>query len=183
MAGITEYTILRSLRKTIAIQIVPPGQVLVRCPLRMSQREIQQFVDSKQKWIHGHLDRIAQNPALPPFSENELKEMVQWAKETLPERVSFWASRVGVDYGRITVRRQHSRWGSCSSKGNLNFNCLLALVPETVLDYIIVHELCHRKHMNHTPAFWAEVARFLPDYETARSWLKNEGGRLIARLP
>ena len=183
MAGITEYTILRSRRKTIAIQITPAGQILVRCPLRMSQREIRQFVNSKQEWIHGHLTRIAQTPVLPPFSEEELKEMVQWAKDMLPERVCFWAAKAGVTYERITIRRQHSRWGSCSSQGNLNFNCLLALVPENVLDYIIVHELCHRRHMNHSPAFWAEVARLLPDYAAARTWLKQEGGKLIARLP
>ena len=88
-----------------------------------------------------------------------------------------------MTYDRITIRRQHSRWGSCSSKGNLNFNCLLALVPEAVLDYIIVHELCHRRHMNHSPVFWAEVARLLPDYPQARTWLRDKGGALIARLP
>lgn len=183
MAGITEYTILRSRRKTIAIQITPAGQVLVRCPLGMSKRQIQQFVDSKREWICTHLTRIAQTPVLPPFSEEEIKEMVQWAKDTLPERVAFWAARAGVTYDRITIRRQHSRWGSCSSKGNLNFNCLLALVPEAVLDYIIVHELCHRRHMNHSPVFWAEVARLLPDYPQARAWLRDKGGALIARLP
>lgn len=183
MAGITEYTILRSRRKTIAIQITPAGQVLVRCPLGMSKRQIQQFVDSKREWICTHLTRIVQTPVLPPFSEEEIKEMVQWAKDTLPERVAFWAARAGVTYDRITIRRQHSRWGSCSSKGNLNFNCLLALVPEAVLDYIIVHELCHRRHMNHSPVFWAEVARLLPDYPQARAWLRDKGGALIARLP
>ena len=178
-----EYTVLRSRRKTIAIEITPAGQVVVRCPQRMSRREIQQFVSSRQHWITTHLNRIAQSPVLPPFSESELQEMVRWAKDTLPERVALWAARAGVTYGRITIRRQHSRWGSCSSKGNLNFNCLLALVPEEVLDYIIVHELCHRKQMNHSPAFWAEVARLLPDYAAAQSWLKDQGRALIARLP
>ena len=178
-----EYTILRSRRKTIAIEITPAGQILVRCPLGMSQRAVQQFVSSKQAWICTHLNRIAQTPVLPTFTESELCEMVQWAKDTLPERVAFWAARACVDYGRITIRRQHSRWGSCTNTGNLNFNCLLAMVPEEVLDYIIVHELCHRKHMNHSSAFWAEVSRLLPDYEAPRTWLKNEGGRLIARLP
>jgi len=181
--GIMEYTVVRSRRKTIAIQITPASQVLVRCPLRMSQRDVQRFVDSKSHWISAHLNRIAQFPPQPVFSDAELLEMVQWAKDTLPERVAFWAAKAGVTYGRITIRRQHTRWGSCSSKGNLNFNCLLALVPEDVLDYIIVHELCHRKHMNHAPAFWTEVARLLPDYARPRAWLKEAGGKLIARLP
>lgn len=178
-----EYTILRSRRKTIAIEITPAGQVLVRCPLRMSNKEIQRFVNSKHHWIQTHLENIRQTPPLPVLTEAELAAMKAWAKELLPERVDFWASRLGVTYGRITVRSQHTRWGSCSSTGNLSFNCLLALVPEAVLDYIIVHELCHRKHMNHSAAFWTEVAGLLPDYDASRAWLKQEGGKLIARLP
>jgi len=178
-----EYTVVRSRRKTIAIQISPAGNITVRCPARMSQREIRQFVESKAGWITAHLNRIAQEPVLPPFSESQLQEMVQWAKDTLPERVDFWAAKAGVTYRRITVRRQHTRWGSCSSKGSLSFNCLLALVPEEVLDYVIVHELCHRKQMNHSPAFWSEVARLLPEYPQAKSWLKEKGVSLISRLP
>ena len=176
-----DYTMIRSRRKTVAIEITPAGHIIVRCPLRMSRKEIDYFVSSKHSWIQKHLARIP--PPQPSFSDAELQEMVLWAKDTLPERVAFWAAKAAVTYGRITIRRQHSRWGSCSCKGNLNFNCLLALVPEDVLDYVIVHELCHRKQMNHSPAFWAEVARLLPEYEASRAWLKNEGGRLIARLP
>lgn len=176
-----DYTLIRSRRKTIAIEITPAGQIIVRCPLRKSRKEIDYFVSSKHSWIQKHLARIP--PPQPSFSDAEVQKMVLWAKDTLPERVAFWAAKAAVTYGRITIRRQHSRWGSCSCKGNLNFNCLLALVPEDVLDYVIVHELCHRKQMNHSPAFWAEVARLLPEYESSRVWLKNEGGRLIARLP
>ena len=178
-----EYTILRSRRKTIAIEVTPAGTVVVRCPQRMSRRDIQHFVDSKHHWISSHLSRIQQTGLQPVFSGEELQEMVQWAKDTLPERVAFWAARAGVTYGRITVRRQRTRWGSCSAGGDLSFNCLLAMMPEAVLDYIIVHELCHRRHMNHSSDFWAEVARLLPDYQSSRIWLKNEGGKLIARLP
>lgn len=176
-----EYTLLRSRRKTIAIEITPAGQILVRCPPGIPVREIDAFVAGKEPWIRKHLARIP--PPLPPFTEEELRNMSRWAKDTLPERVAFWAARAGVTWGRITIRRQHSRWGSCSSKGDLNFNCLLALVPEPVLDYVIVHELCHRKHMDHSPAFWAEVGRLLPEYTAARIWLKEESIRLIARLP
>ena len=89
---------------------------------------------------------------------------------------------MGVSYGRITIRCQKTRWGSCSAKGNLNFNCLLMLAPPEVADYVVVHELCHRKHMNHGAAFWSEVARILPDYARHRAWLKENGSRLLARL-
>ncbi len=90
---------------------------------------------------------------------------------------------MGVSYGRITIRSQRTRWGSCSSKGNLNFNCLLLLCPEAVQDYVVVHELCHRKELNHSPKFWAEVERICPDYKTHRKWLKENGSSLIGRLP
>ena len=89
---------------------------------------------------------------------------------------------MGVTYGGITIRNQRSRWGSCSGQGTLNFNCLLMLAPPEVLDYVVVHELCHRKEMNHSAAFWAEVARVLPDYEARKRWLKENGPALIGRL-
>ena len=88
-----------------------------------------------------------------------------------------------VTFGRITIRSQHSRWGSCSASGNLNFNCLLMLAPEAVRDYVIVHELCHRKVMNHSPGFWKEVGAVLPSFQTHRRWLKENGASLLARLP
>ena len=100
----------------------------------------------------------------------------------IPERVAHFAPLVGVTYGRITIRSQHTLWGSCSSKGNLNFNCLLMLTPPEVLDYVVVHELCHRKEMNHSVRFWAEVEHVLPDYEIRRKWLRENGTALISRL-
>lgn len=99
----------------------------------------------------------------------------------IPKRVKTFAPIVGVDYGRITIRTQKTRWGSCSSKGNLNFNCLLMAMPEEIRDYVVVHELCHRKQMNHSDKFWAEVEKILPDYKERRKWLRDNGEKIMNR--
>ena len=120
---------------------------------------------------------------MPPFTEDELARLALRAKEIIPARVAHFAPLVGVTYARVTIRSQRTKWGSCSSKGNLNFNCLLMLMPPDVLDYVVVHELCHRKELNHSPRFWAEVARVMPSYTECEAWLRTNGSALIARLP
>lgn len=112
----------------------------------------------------------------------ELRNLARDAAVYIPERVSFYASLMDVSYGRITIRNQKSRWGSCSSKGNLNFNCLLMLAPLEIIDYVVVHELCHRREMNHSPLFWHEVESVLPDYKKRRKWLKDNGEKLMRRM-
>lgn len=182
MMDTVQYRVARSSRKTIAIQITPRGEVLVRCPRRMSMEAVDAFVKSKTGWIQGHLAKIRAVPCPANLTEEELEALVRQAKERLPERAARFAPLVGVSYGRITIRAQRTRWGSCSGKGNLNFNCLLMLCPDEVVDYVVVHELCHRRELNHSPRFWAEVERVLPDYKIPRNWLKENGGTLIRRL-
>ena len=176
------YRVIRSARKTIAIQITPEGEVLVRCPNRMKAADIQKFVDSKAGWITTHLEKRNARPAVPSLTKDELLALAKQALQYIPERAAYFAPLVGVTYGNITIRSQRTRWGSCSGKGNLNFNCLLMLAPPEVLDYVVVHELCHRKEMNHSARFWAEVERVMPDYRVRRKWLKDNGGALIGRL-
>ena len=177
------YTLVRSSRKTISIMIKPTGEVEVRCPRRCSKREINTFVASKEAGIRKHLKTIAARPEVSVLSAAERKALAEKAAEVLPEKVSRFAQQLGVSYGRITIRSQRTRWGSCSAKGNLNFNCLLMLCPEEVQDYVVIHELCHRKEMNHSPAFWSELEKHCPDYRIHRKWLKDNGTSLIARLP
>ena len=136
------YRLIRSSRRTIAVQILPDGEVVVRAPRRMTRAAIDHFVDEKRGWIEKHLHALP--PAQQPLSAAELRGLVQQAKEELPKTVAHFAPLVGVDYGTITIRAQHTRWGSCSSRGNLNFNCLLMLAPESVREYVVIHELCHR---------------------------------------
>jgi predicted metal-dependent hydrolase len=167
------YQLIRSDRKTIAIQITHDGTVLVRAPRRASQTQIRTFVESKRDWILSHLSQITVPQPSEHLTSADLQALADRALELIPKRVAHFAPLVGVDYGRITIRNQRSRWGSCSAKGNLNFNCLLMLCPEEVLDYVVVHELCHLHEFNHSPRFWALVAAQLPDYEVWKKWLKT----------
>ena len=175
------YQIIKSNRKTIAIQIKPDGQVVVRCPKRMRVEDARRFAESKADWVEKHLaKRPLQNVA--KYTTKEIEQLREQARKLIAERVKHFAPIVGVTYGQIAIRTQHTRWGSCSSKGNLNFNCLLALVPPEVLDYVVVHELCHRKEMNHSELFWNAVARVIPNFKICKKWLKENGTLLIARL-
>ena len=119
---------------------------------------------------------------IEPLTMDELMELANKLMQIIPERVQYYAAKIGVTYGKITIRNQRSRWGSCSSKGNLNFNCLLALTPPEVIDSVVVHELCHRKEMNHSSRFYAEVLRVYPDYRKWDKWLKENGGKLMRRM-
>lgn len=175
------YRIIRSSRKTIAIQIKPDGQVVVRCPKRMRERDVRAYVDSKSGWIEKHLaNRTTEEIA--PFSAEKIESLRRKARPMIEERAAHYAQIMGVSYHRITIRAQRTRWGSCSSKGNLNFNCLLALVPNEVLDYVVVHELCHLKEMNHSDRFWAQLQSILLDYIERKRWLDEYGRSLIRRL-
>ena len=153
--------IIRSSRKTLAIEIRPDMRVIVRAPYQASGSYIEQFISARADWIAEHLRMQEQknrqcNDALPvkKLSNNDIKKLADKACTYIPERVAHFAPFVGVTYGRITIRNQRTRWGSCSSRGNLNFNCLLMLTPPEVIDYVVVHELCHRKEMNHSGRFW-----------------------------
>ena len=179
-------TILRTKRKTLSIELKDDG-LLVRAPKRMSNREIQAFILSKKDWIEKHQKIMEERRELlkqyPPYTEDELKELAKKAKEIIPAKVKHYADVVGVTYGRITIRCQKTRWGSCSSKGNLNFNCLLMELPDEIIDSVVVHELCHRKHMNHSKTFYAEVESVFPGYKRCRKWLKENGSIYLSRLP
>ena len=177
------YTLIRSARKTLALEIRPDGSVLVRAPRRLSERAIRDFVASRESWLRAKLRKYENRPAEPALTEQELAELKRQAREDLSRRAAHFAPLVGVSFGRISIRAQKTRWGSCSRPGNLNFNCLLMLAPPEVRDYVVIHELCHLKHMDHSPAFWAEVARVCPEYARHRKWLKERGSALIARLP
>ena len=185
MQSVPAYELIRSRRKTVAAEI-RGGRLLVRAPLHMPEAEILRFLQAHRRWIDAHLAaaqaREAERKAVRVLTAEEVRALAERALRVIPGRVAHYAPLVGVTYGRITIRSQRSRWGSCSARGNLNFNCLLMLTPPAVLDSVVVHELCHRKEMNHSPRFYAEVLRVFPAYREQERWLKENGARLMAML-
>ena len=181
-----EGRIVRSRRKSVGIEIHPDGSLIVRAPIGASQSDILRIVKEKESWIRKHLQIVHKRQeaiqAAPKLTAEELQALADEAVRIIPERVAYYAPKVGVTYGRITIRNQRTRWGSCSAKGNLNFNCLLMLAPREVLDSVVVHELCHRKEMNHSARFYAEVRRVFPEYDKWHGWLKLHGAELMQRM-
>ena len=178
MNDLPDYRIIKTRRKTIGLEISPDLQITVRAPYHLSDARIREFVESKQTWILKHLAIMQERQAHDPIpagviSDKELRHMTEEARIIIPERVKYFAKIIGVTYGRITIRHQKTRWGSCSSSGNLNFNCMLMATSPELIDYVVVHELCHRKQMNHSPLFWKEVEEIIPDYRDLRSRLRE----------
>jgi len=168
------YTIVRSRRKTMALQVTRDGQVVVRCPMRVSEKTAREFAESHRDWIEEHCRQVQERMEHRlVFTEQEVKEYRKKARAVLGEKTRVWAERMGVTYERIAIRQQVTRWGSCSGKGNLNFHWMLVLMPEELQDYVVVHELAHRKEMNHSDRFWRLVAEQIPDYRERRKRLRN----------
>lgn len=180
-----DYKIIRSNRRTIGLEI-KNGEAIVRAPYSISDNKIKAFVDEHKDWLIKHLEkakeREMQAESIPKMTMEEIRELADKALKVIPDRVRHFAPLVGVTYGRITIRNQKSRWGGCSSKGNLNFNCLLMLTPPEVIDSVVVHELCHLKQLNHSERFYKEILRVYPNYYECDKWLKQHGGAIMNRM-
>ena len=180
-----KVTVIKSRRKTIAIQVNSDLSVTVRAPYGVTEKYIEEFLNKNEAWISKRMNEIKvkkksiESKNVENVTLDKIKILADQALKIIPTRVEYFARIIGVTYGNITIRNQKTRWGSCSSKGNLNFNCLLMLAPPEVLDYVVVHELCHRKQMNHSKAFWTEVEKVFPDYKESINWLKEGGSQIM----
>lgn len=167
----------RSSRKTLSISVNQEGVLRVKAPLRMPNQEIERFIRQKTFWIYKQAKRMEMmkdsRAAYTLEEENAYRER---ARRVLTDKTEYYKRLVGVDYGKIRIGDQKTRWGSCSSRGTISYSWRLILMPEEIQDYVVVHELCHRLEMNHSERFWKLVGGILPDYAGRRAWLKKHGG-------
>jgi len=214
-----DYKIIRSKRKTIALQIIDDATLIVRAPFDVSEETIKRVVAKHIKWIEQKKKEIlTRDPKFKPkeFVNGEgflylgryykltiVKEqeqplifnngffllrdyqpvakqlLIDWYKERayekISQRVEWYAKKGGFVFNKINITNANKRWGSCSLKGNLNFSWRLIMAPISVIDYVVVHELCHLEERNHSRRFWIKVKMLMPNYETSRDWLKNYG--------
>ncbi|MBE6635297.1 MAG: M48 family metallopeptidase [Ruminococcaceae bacterium] len=170
-----EYRIVYSTRKTVSIQI-KSGEIIVRAPRGLAESEIEKIVYKHSEWIKKALARQTQREAgYEALSESDIKALRKAARAYFNEKCPIFAEKMGLEYKRIGITSARTRFGSCSSKKNINFSFYLMLYPEEAREYVIVHELAHLREMNHSPRFYAIVERYLPDYRARRKLLKSGG--------
>lgn len=151
------------------------GEFVVTAPYGMGENTISRFIVSKARWVLDKLQyfKSISGTVFVKGTRKDYKENKARAEALARERVEYWNSKYGFSYNKITIKNQKTRWGSCSRKGNLNFNYKIVHLSPRLADYLIVHELCHIKEFNHSAKFWFLVAREIPDYVSCRNELKK----------
>jgi predicted metal-dependent hydrolase len=171
-----EYNVIRSKRKTLALVINAQGEVVVRAPLRCSDKIIASFVESHEAWISKNLIKVEQrrkNAAAFEIDEADAAEYIRRAKEYLPARTQYWSDITGLRPSYVKITSAGKRFGSCNGKNGICYSYRLMAYPERAVDYVIVHELAHIKELNHSKRFWAIVESVLPDYKERQRILKT----------
>ena len=172
------YKVIRSRRRSIALVVKEDGSVEIRCPGYVTKKQIEEIACGRTEWIRKQQQKIAAKIELPDIEAMSEDEIIQCRLQLHKRIDSYMSNYSGLRPVGFTIRKQTTRWGSCSSKGTLSFNWRLMLAPPRVLDYVVVHELCHITHMNHSKDFWNKVESIMPDYKIYRDWLKKNGSTL-----
>jgi len=178
-----EYQLIRSRRRTLALEIARDAALIVRAPLRMPVEFVLQFVEQKRGWI-DRKQRIARERAglasqLETRSSEEIRKLREQAEQKLCARAQHFANLMDVKYGSLRITRAKTRWGSCTRAANISLSLRLILAPERVIDYVIVHELAHILEHNHSKKFWQKVEQFYPEYKKCRKWLRENDHLLV----
>lgn len=170
-----EYRIIRSKRRTLAIEVTSEAELLIRAPLKTSENDIQKFLNDNQKWIDTHVERAKERVARHPEPDDETREKyIADAKVYIPERVKYFSNLMQVTPAGITITGARKRFGSCSGKNRLCFSWRVMEYSGELVDYVIVHELAHIKYHDHSREFYRFVEKFMPDYKEKQNRLKYE---------
>lgn len=184
-----DISVIKTDRNSVSVSITKDLKIILHVPKGWSKAYIEAFIRTNMKNFDDNIEIIkkqraemAQNEDTRPFTYDEIKDMAMKAINLISPKVDHYMIQLGVFPSGVKIKTMRSRWGSCSSNGNISFNCLLALCPDDVIEYVVIHELCHMKHMNHSKEFWALVEKYCPQYKEKKAWLDKEGSILIKRL-
>lgn len=165
------YELIRSRRKTLALEITRDCRVLVRAPLHLSRERIEDFVKAHRGWIETHLAAQRLRPVPPPPTAAEIEALKAEARAVLPELVAAWSRKMGVHPTGLKITTAQKRYGSCSGSNSLCFSCFLMRSPPEAIELVVVHELCHIREKNHGAGFYALLGQYLPDYRERKKLL------------
>lgn len=169
----TDYRVIRSARRTIALEITADLTLTVRAPYALPDREIARFVAGKADWIERHRARLEARPIPVEPSPEEFQALLSAARRVIPEKVRLWGARMGLAPTRVTITRARTRYGSCSAGNSVSFSCRLMLREEALIDYVVVHELAHIRHKNHGRAFHQLIETYLPGHRALEKRLRG----------
>lgn len=169
----TELTIIRSARRSVSLEVSGDGSVIVRCPLYFPEKECVRFAESKRAWIEKRLAEVNNDPKRRDFSPDEINDLKRRAKEYLVPKTKEYADRFGFSYTRVTITGAKMRFGSCSGKNAISFSCFLMLYPQPFIDYVVMHELCHTVHHDHSSRFYDLLGRCMPDFRSRKDLYRH----------
>lgn len=170
-----EYRIIESSRKTIAIQVNDKEEIIVRVPYRYPKKKIEKFVYQQNDWIENAIKKQRQNNNNKlNLTENDIKMLKALANSIIPQKVSHYSKIMGVKPTRVKITSAKKRFGSCSSSDSLCFSYILMLYPEEAINYVVVHELAHLVHHNHSKDFYNLISEYISDYKKCEKLLKGK---------
>ncbi len=162
-------------KKNVRLKVDCDGNIFLIIPKKFSVKVAERFLFDKKEWILKKLSFLSENKKNIFFkkSDKDYFRQKKVAKKIIESRISYYSRKYNFKFGKISVRNQKTRWGSCSSKGNLSFNFRVVYLTRKQLDYIVVHELCHLKEFNHSDDFWKLVGKIVPDYKKIKKEIKK----------
>lgn len=170
-----KYSIIRSKRRTMCLELKKESNLIVRVPFWCSDKDVEKFVSDNERWIDKNLRKREQNKATETQSYKTSitdEEAKHKAKEILPQKVELYSNIMGLHPIGVKITSAKTRFGSCSGKNSICFSHMLMKYPEEAIDYVVVHELAHIKHKNHGPKFYELVEKYIPNYKQIRKTLK-----------